>query len=79
MSTTPVVRQEYELGSDSPDNTESIASVTGQAVSALLKSGKEVGMQQILTVLEQEAARSVDGRKKLYDRAIRVVAGDTDG
>ncbi|WP_254919464.1 MULTISPECIES: hypothetical protein [unclassified Pantoea] len=67
------------MGSDSPDNTESIASVIGQAVSALLKSGKEVGMQQILTVLEQEAARSVDGRKKLYDRAIRVVAGDTDG
>ncbi|WP_285723080.1 MULTISPECIES: hypothetical protein [Pantoea] len=67
------------MGSDSPDNTESIESVIGQAVSALLKSGKKVGVKEILTVLEQEAARSVDGRKKLYGRAIRVVAGDTEG
>ncbi|TPV23656.1 hypothetical protein [Pantoea anthophila] len=72
------MRQESELGSDSQDNIESIQSVIGHAVSSLLKSGKEVGVQEILAFLKQEEARSVDGRKKLYGRAISVVAGDTD-
>ncbi|MEN4605394.1 hypothetical protein ACSST1_22235 [Pantoea agglomerans] len=73
------MRQESELGSDSQDNIESIQSVVGHAVSVLLKSGKKVSVQEILALLKQEEARSVDGRKKLYGRAIRLVAGDTEG
>ncbi|WP_346554962.1 hypothetical protein [Pantoea agglomerans] len=70
--------QESELGTGSPDNMESIQSVIGYAVSSLLKSGEKVGVEEILTFLKQQEARSVDGRKKLYGQAIRVVAGDAD-
>lgn len=66
------------MGTDSPDNMESIQSLIGHAVSSLLRSGEEVNVQQILTFLKQQQAQSVDGRKKLYGRAISVVAGDTD-
>lgn len=71
------MRQESELGTDSPDNIESIQSVVGHAVSALLKSGKEVCVQEILAFLKQQEAQAVGGRKKLFGRAIRVVVGDT--
>lgn len=70
--------QESELGTASQDNEESVQSVIGHAVSSLLKSGKEIDEQEILTFLKQQEARSVDGRKKLYGQAIRVVAGGTD-
>lgn len=69
--------QESELGSDSPDSMEQVKSVIGHAVSSLMKSGKEVSVQEILAFLKQQEARSVDGRKKLYGRAIRIVTGDT--
>lgn len=72
------MRQESEVGTDRPDNMDSIQSVIGHAVSSLLKSGEEVGVQEIQAFLKQQEARSVDGRKKLYGRAISVVAGDTD-
>ncbi|WP_208721839.1 hypothetical protein [Pantoea deleyi] len=72
------MRQESEVGTDRPDNMDSIQSVIGHAVSSLLKSGEEVGVQEILAFLKQQEARSVDGRKKLYGRAISVVADDTD-
>lgn len=84
MTSFPVIysstsmRQEYEVGTDRPDNMENVKSVIGHAVSALMKSGKEVSVQEILAFLKQQEARSVDGRKKLYGRAISVVAGDTD-
>ncbi|AWP35265.1 hypothetical protein B9D02_22090 (plasmid) [Pantoea vagans] len=72
------VLQESELGTDSPDNMENIQSVIGHAVSSLMKSGENVGVEEILAFLKQQQAGSVDGRKKLYDRAIRAVAGDAD-
>ena len=70
--------QESELGTDSPDDADSIKSVIGHAVSSLLKSGKDVGEKEILAFLKQREAESVDGRKKLYARAVSVVAGETD-
>lgn len=72
------MRQEYELGTDRPDSMENVTSVIGHAASALMKSGKEVSVQAILAFLKQQEAQSADGRKKLYGRAISVVAGDTD-
>lgn len=66
------------MGTSSPDIMENIQSVIGDAVSSLLKSGEKVGVEEILAFLKQEEARSVDGRKKLYGQAIRIVAGDTD-
>jgi len=72
------MRQEYELGTDRTDSMENVTSVIGHAVSALMKSGKEVSVQAILAFLKQQEAQSADGRKKLYGRAISVVAGDTD-
>ncbi|WP_257026689.1 hypothetical protein [Pantoea agglomerans] len=74
----PHMRQEYELGTDRPDGIENVKSVIGHAVSALMKSGKEVSVQAILAFLKQQEAQSADGRKKLYGRAISVVEGDTD-
>ena len=71
------MHQVSELGSENPDNVENIEEVIGHAVSSLLKSGKKVGVQEILAFLKQQEAQSVDGRKKLYGRAISVVAGDT--
>ncbi|WP_235188787.1 hypothetical protein [Pantoea agglomerans] len=66
------------MGTDRPDSMENVTSVIGHAVSALMKSGKEVSVQAILAFLKQQEAQSADGRKKLYGRAISVVAGDTD-
>ena len=65
------------MGSDSPDKMENIQSVIGLAVSRLLESGKEVGTEEILVILREEESKSVDGRKKLYGRAIRFVADGT--
>lgn len=65
------------MGSDSLDKMENIQSLIGLAVSSLLKSGKKVGTQEKLTILREEESKSVDGRKKLYGRAIRFVADGT--
>ncbi|WP_323169465.1 hypothetical protein [Pantoea agglomerans] len=66
------------MSTDSPDNMENVQSVIGHAVSSLMKSGEKVGVEEILAFLKQQEVRSVDGRKKLYGRAIHVVAGDAD-
>ena len=65
------------MGSGSSDNMENIEEVIGHAVSSLLKSGKKVDEQEILAFLKQQEAQAADGRKKLYGRAISVVAGET--
>lgn len=65
------------MGSANPDRMDDIQSVIGHAISSLLNSGAEVGPQEILAFLKEREAQSVDGRKKLYGRAIAVFEEST--
>jgi hypothetical protein len=52
---------EFLLSTDKPADMDDVYAVVGQAVSSLLKSGKTA------------EARSVNGQREVYARAVRVV------
>ncbi|HBV90861.1 MAG TPA: hypothetical protein DEF80_07705 [Pantoea sp.] len=64
---------EFLLSIDKPADMDDVHAVVGQAVSSLLKSGKTAGIQEIIAFLKQQEARSVNGQREVYARAVRVV------
>ncbi|AMG58440.1 hypothetical protein AL522_12795 [Pantoea vagans] len=64
---------EILLSTDKPADMDDVHAVVGQAVSSLLKSGKTAGIQEIIAFLKQQEARSVNGQREVYARAVRVV------
>ena len=64
---------EFLLSTDKPADMDDVYAVVGQAVSSLLKSGKTAGIQEIIAFLKQQEARSVNGQREVYARAVRVV------
>lgn len=61
------------MNSDKPADMEEIHAVVGRAVSSLLKSGKTAGIAEIVAFLKYEEARSVNGQREVYARAVRIV------
>ncbi|MCX3310361.1 hypothetical protein [Pantoea vagans] len=61
------------MSTDKPADMDDVHAVVGQAVSSLLKSGKTAGIQEIIAFLKQQEARSVNGQREVYARAVRVV------
>lgn len=64
---------EFLLSTDKPADMDDVHAMVGQAVSSLLKSGKTAGIQEIIAFLKQQEARSVNGQREVYARAVRVV------
>ncbi|KAA5945783.1 hypothetical protein F3I27_01935 [Pantoea sp. Bo_2] len=73
MLLTRIIPLEFHLGTDKPADMDDVHAVVGQAVSSLLKSGKTAGIQEIIAYLKQQEARSVNGQREVYARAVRVV------
>ncbi|MGC0927819.1 hypothetical protein WKH21_14430 [Pantoea agglomerans] len=61
------------MSTDKPADMADVHAVVGQAVSSLLKSGKTAGLQDIITFLQHQQARSVNGQREVYARAVRIV------
>jgi len=64
---------EFHLSTDKPADMDDVHAVVGHAVSSLLKSGKTAGIQEIITFLQHQQARSVNGQREVYARAVRIV------
>jgi hypothetical protein len=67
------VTLEFQLSTDKPADMADVHAVVGQAVSSLLKSGKTAGLQDIIAFLQHQQARSVNGQREVYARAVRIV------
>jgi len=67
------VALELLLGTDKSADMDDVHAVVGQAVSSLLKSGKTAGLQEIVAFLQHQHARSVNGQREVYARAVRIV------
>ncbi|SFN40607.1 hypothetical protein SAMN05428971_1331 [Candidatus Pantoea varia] len=61
------------MSSNKPADMDDVHAVVGQAVSSLLKSGKTAGIQDIIAFLQHQQARSVNGQREVYTRAVRIV------
>ncbi|WP_337009300.1 hypothetical protein [Pantoea sp. AS142] len=61
------------MNSDKPADMDEIYAAVGRAVSSLLKSGKTAGIPEIVAFLKHEEARSVNGQREVYSRAVRIV------
>jgi len=68
-----IAAPEFLLSTDKSADMDDVHAVVGQAVSSLLKSGKTAGIQEIIAFLKQQEARSVNGQREVYARAVRVV------
>ncbi|PEI02829.1 hypothetical protein CRM79_06145 [Pantoea agglomerans] len=68
-----ITAPEFLLSTDKSADMDDVHAVVGQAVSSLLKSGKTAGIQEIIAFLKQQEARSVNGQREVYARAVRVV------
>lgn len=68
------VALESHLIINKPADMDDVHAVVGHAVSSLLKAGKTAGIQEIIAFLKHQEARSVNGQRELYARAVRVVA-----
>jgi len=64
---------EFPLSSNKPADMDDVHAVVGQAVSSLLRSGKTAGIQEIIAFLQHQQARSVNGQREVYARAVRIV------
>ncbi|KIC85120.1 hypothetical protein RN49_20305 [Pantoea agglomerans] len=67
------VALEFLLSTDKPADMADVHAVVGEAVSSLLKSGKTAGIHEIIAFLQHQQARSVNGQREVYARAVRIV------
>ncbi|WNK65431.1 MULTISPECIES: hypothetical protein [Pantoea] len=61
------------MSTDKPADMADVHAVVGEAVSSLLKSGKTAGIHEIIAFLQHQQARSVNGQREVYARAVRIV------
>ena len=64
---------EFLLSSDKPADMDDVHAVVGHAVSSLLKSGQTAGIMEIIAFLQSQQARSFNGQREIYAKAVRVV------